>query len=94
MTALLTLCTQQEASDILDWMHTHAAETDWPHGTTAATIWLHQIVANADDDAYPHFVAVPDEHVEAIAYAIEDWIEVLTSHDEELLTTLDKAELK
>ena len=85
MSARLTAANANELVDLADWLEDHPAETDeglrWK-----VQDWLIELVENTS--AYPSFIAVPTEYVEVLDEVIDDWVEILTAHDEPFLTAL------
>jgi hypothetical protein len=85
MTALLTAANASELADLVDWLEDHPADTDADLRWKAKS-WLGDVMD--ETDVYPAFIAVPSNLVEVIDEVIEDWVEILTAHDEGFLTTL------
>lgn len=70
----LIVASEGELADLIDWMQGHICEDDWPLMTEDAVQWLCTLTVGTHD--------LPDKYVEAIEYAIEDWLEVLSNYDD------------
>jgi uncharacterized protein (DUF2342 family) len=84
-TALLNAANEEELSDLAVWLESHPDEVTHENRFEAID-WLHRMMD--ETAAYPCSIAVPSHLIDAIDGVIEDWIEVLTSHDESFLTDL------
>ncbi|MEH2517417.1 hypothetical protein V1279_002990 [Bradyrhizobium sp. AZCC 1610] len=85
MPATLTAANAEEIHDLITWLDDHPADvsSQWRDATAH---WLMVFVENTD--AFPAFIAVPEELIETLDAVIEDWVEVLTAHNEDFLTEL------
>ncbi len=86
---LTTMCAAnaEEVHDLITWLDDH------PDGVNtmsrdAVAQWLMDFLQNTE--VFPSLTAVPEWAVDVLDAVIEDWIEVLTAHDERFLTELEK----
>lgn len=73
--AVLHVASMEELGDLIDWMVSHQTDDDWPLMTEDAAQWLCTLEVGGE-----HIVA--PKHIEPILYALLDWEEVLSSHDD------------
>ena len=85
MTALY-LHNAEEHGDLVEWLASHDGEAGYPRGLLESAVWL---AAQTIGD-YPARVPLPPEHLEPMTAIIDDWAEVLGSHDEDLKSRIEE----
>ena len=91
MPATLWAANADEIDDLIIWLDNHPDHVD-PLSRDAVAQWLAELLRSAE--AFPSSAAVPEGAVDVLDALIEDWIEVLTAHDEGFLTELKKASME
>jgi hypothetical protein len=95
---MLVAANQEELGDIATWLDEHPSKEEMVEAGIGEEIkprldaLLTRVINERDADAYPVYVPVPHDLAPLLDLTIEDWSEVLTSHDEELLTDLVSVE--
>jgi hypothetical protein len=80
---ILKVGTEEEVASLADWLDTHADDEDMPENAGEASHWLGTLEVRAGEE-----IEVPAELVEAVDWVIDDWSEVLGSHNEDLVTLM------
>ena len=84
----------EELGDILTWLDEHPDDLDLKEAGIDPAVrgrldtWL-QGVAKDAGETYPRRIEVPAEYAAMLQMVIDDWCEVLSSHDEDFGTRLD-----
>jgi hypothetical protein len=85
MTAKLWAANVDEIDDLIYWLQDHPDELN-PSSRDALARWLFEFRRGAN--GFPCSATVPETELVAVGVLVEDWVEVLTAHDEEFLTEL------
>ena len=88
MPATLNAANADEIDDLILWLDNHPDEID-PSIRHAAAQWLVELLRRTE--AFPAVAAVPEGIEEVLDALIDDWIEVLTAHDEAFFSELNDA---
>jgi hypothetical protein len=81
----LNAANETDLADLLVWLNEHPDDISEEVRVQAKDFLAQTIDAT---EAYPCTIYVPTHLVDALTGVIEDWVEVLGSHDEDFLTTL------
>jgi hypothetical protein len=88
MPATLWAANADEIDDLIIWLDDHPDDVD-SSSRGAVAQWLVDFLRNAE--AFPSATTVPEVALDVLDALIDDWIEVLSAHDEEFLTELIKS---
>jgi hypothetical protein len=88
MTATLWAANADEIDDLIYWLLDHPNELI-QSSRDALARWLSEFRRGAN--GFPCSAAVPEASISALGALIDDWIEMLTAHDEEFLTELRRS---
>lgn len=90
---MLISASEEDVADLTTWLDEHPAAEDMKEaGIDPATKGrldaLFGKIRERDKDAYPCYTPVPLDLVPVLDWVIDDWCEVLASHDEGFSTEL------